>query len=299
MLHDIFREAGIPEADLAEFLRKFAGEWEIMKSLRHPNILQLFGVSNPTEGWPKMIMELMEESLEHRLNREPLSSRTQLLVLRGIACGLRYLHERTQPIVHRDLASKNILLSNNASLIKIADLGVATTLTNLHSNHGTTMPGTELYMPPEVRSGVPPRPSLDMFSFGVIMIEAVIGSPPCPLPLLARDPKDPYKYRVLSEIERRELDLKNVPVENRLRPVIIQSLDIQPEERPTASQALSVVMIGMILILEVCCLVRKLLRRLKGFEQRLFVIARKLKKVGEKLKKAGDKPKKTGEKLTS
>ena len=241
MLHDIFREAGIPAADLAEFLRKFSDEWEIMKSLRHPNILQLFGVSNPTGGWPKMIMELMEESLEHRLNRGPLSRHTQLLVLRGIACGLRYLHERTRPIVHRDLASKNILLSNNASLVKIGDLGVATALTNLHSTRGTVMPGTELYMPPEVRSGVPPRPSLDMFSFGVIMIEAIVGRLPSPLPLLARDPKDPYKYRVLSEIERRKGDLSDIPIENRLHPVIIESLSILPEDRPTASQAFSVV----------------------------------------------------------
>ena len=242
MLHDVFREAGIPAADLSEFLRKFSDEWEIMKSLRHPNILQLFGVSNPTGGWPKMIMELMEESLEHRLNRGPLSRHTQLLVLRGIACGLRYLHEHTPPIVHRDLASKNILLSNNASLVKIGDLGVATALTNLHSTRGTVMPGTELYMPPEVRSGVPPRPSLDMFSFGVIMIEAIVGRLPSPLPLLVQDPSDPYKYRVLSEIERRKSDLNDIPATSRLRSIIIQSLSIRPEERPMASQALSVVL---------------------------------------------------------
>lgn len=50
MLHDIFREVGLPAADLATFLKRFAEEWETMKSLRHPNILQLFGVSNPRGG---------------------------------------------------------------------------------------------------------------------------------------------------------------------------------------------------------------------------------------------------------
>lgn len=119
----------------------------------------------------------MQGSLEHRLAEGPLTSRTQLQVLHGIACGLRYLHERPQPVIHRDLASKNILLSHSGLQAKIADLGVAKTLTGLHTDHGTTMPGTELYMPPEARSGVAPHTSLDIFSFGVIMIET---------PLLAR-----------------------------------------------------------------------------------------------------------------
>ena len=75
----------------------------------------------------------------------------KLHVLKGIACGLRYLHELVCPFGHRDLFSKNILLSDNAQHVKIGDLGVAKVLSEMHCARGTLMPSTELYMPLETR----------------------------------------------------------------------------------------------------------------------------------------------------
>ena len=238
MVHDIFVEVGLPSSDVTAFLSKFEAEWETMKSLTHPNVLQLFGVSNPRAKQAKMVMELMDESLEHRIEQGPaMSSSRKLHVLKSIACGLRYLHELPCPIIHRDLASKNILLSRDAVQVKLGDLGVAKFLTELHTGRGTVMPGTELYMPPEARSEMLPHPSLDIFSFGVVMIETIVGQLPSPLPLLARDPMSSGSFRVLTELERREKDVRKVPKDHPLHSVILLALDL-PELRPSAAQVL-------------------------------------------------------------
>lgn len=220
------------------FLLKFVEEWKTLKSLRHPNILQFYGVCGPDSDHPKMIMELMHQSLEHRLrDGPPLSHVARLYVLRSIACGLRYMHELPEPVVHRDLSSKNILLSRDAAQVKIADLGVAKALEDLQSVTGTVTPGTELYTPPEVRCGGPTRPSLDIFSYGVIAIETLTGHSPCPLPLLVPVRGHPGQFRTLPEIERRREDLDNVPRVHPLRSMICQCLD-EASRRPFASQIL-------------------------------------------------------------
>ena len=220
------------------FLEKFVEEWRTLKSLRHPNVLQFFGVCSPDSDHPKMIMELMHENLYHRLRDGPsLSHAARLYVLRSIACGLRYMHELPEPVVHRDLSSKNILLSRDATQVKIADLGVAKALEDLQSVTGTVTAGTELYTPPEVRCGCPTRPSLDIFSFGVIAIETLTGRPPAPLPLLVPIRGLSGQFRTLPEVERRQDDLDNISRGHPLRSVICQCLG-EASRRPTASRIL-------------------------------------------------------------
>ena len=51
------------------------------------------------------------------------------VILYDVACGLSYLHSQKPPLVHRDLTSKNVLLSEN-SRAKIADLGLARIISN-------------------------------------------------------------------------------------------------------------------------------------------------------------------------
>ena len=220
------------------FLQNFVEEWKTLKSLRHPNVLQFYGVCSPDSDHPKMVMELMHQSLDHRLrDGAPLTHVARLYVLRSIVCGLRYMHELPDPVVHRDLSSKNILLSRDASHVKIADLGVAKALEDLQSMTGTVTPGTELYTPPEVRCGGATRPSLDIFSFGVIAIETLTGRSPSPLPLLVAVRGHPGQFRTLPEVERRREDLDHVPRAHPLRAVICQCLD-EATRRPTASQVL-------------------------------------------------------------
>ena len=244
MLHRIFFELGLPAdgSQLGSFLKKFRNEWETMKVLRHPNIVQLFGVADAQTEQAKIVTELMDESLTSRLARTPtLSYQMQLHVLRSIICGLRYLHEHPcGPIVHRDLASKNILLANEASRVKIADLGVAKALGDVRrATTGSIMPGTDDYMPPEVRSNVAIHSSLDIFSYGVIIVETLLSKLPSPSPLFVSE--RPGDLKLCTEIERREADIKNIPSDHPLRQTMLVCLNSNATRRPTAAHIFSTV----------------------------------------------------------
>ena len=152
-------------------VHKYLQECQLMSSLRHPNITQFLGLCFlPGTQLPLLVMERLETSLDDLLEHIPnLPLSLKRSVLEDVASGLLYLHNRPSPVIHRDLTSKNVLLTSSL-VAKITDMGnsrivdlrggqVARTLSKL--------PGTLVYMPPEARDDVHRYgPSLDIFSFG-------------------------------------------------------------------------------------------------------------------------------------
>ena len=83
-------------------------------SLQDPRIVQVLGANLVPPGCC-IVMEQCECSLFERLHRRPdeLSRRTSMAITIQIAEGMRYLHTRRPPVVHRDLKSHNVLLDAN------------------------------------------------------------------------------------------------------------------------------------------------------------------------------------------
>ena len=125
--------------------RKVARELKIYESLHHPRIVSFYG-SKVENGHTYIFMELMDESLEHRLKeRGKISESLAKSYFRQILGALDYLHAKG--IIHRDLKPGNILLNNNdEGEAKIADFG-CTSLT-----HSLSLFGTPGYIAPEVGS---------------------------------------------------------------------------------------------------------------------------------------------------
>nr|XP_022913814.1 tyrosine-protein kinase hopscotch [Onthophagus taurus] len=101
----------------------FEREIEIMKALRHPNIVEILGVKNDDETL--LVMEYIPHgSLQCyvKIHKEHLSTKQLLLYSLGIAKGMEYLGQRN--IVHRDLAARNILVVDEND-VKISDFGLA------------------------------------------------------------------------------------------------------------------------------------------------------------------------------
>lgn len=146
-----------------------------MAEMRHPHVVQFLGLCY-LEGstLPVIVMERLDRSLDDLLEDAPglpLALKRSLLV--DIARGLLYLHTRHPPVVHRDLTSRNILLTSSL-VAKISDLGNAR-IVNLRPGQLartlTRIPGTVTYMPPEAFSeGSQYGPQLDIFSFGHLML---------------------------------------------------------------------------------------------------------------------------------
>lgn len=159
--------------------QKFLHECQIMSSLRHPNITQFLGLcSLPKTQLPVLVMERLEHSLDDILeNEKDLPLPLKRSILEDIACGLLYLHKMEPPIIHRDLTSRNVLLTSHL-VAKISDMGNSRII---DMNHGqmtrflTKQPGAFPYMPPEALDDTCQYgPSLDIFSFGHLALFTII-----------------------------------------------------------------------------------------------------------------------------
>lgn len=162
---------------------RFVEECKLMSTLRHPCIVQFIGLcSVGNSSFPALVMERLHCSLDDILEQNPLDKQLLPLelkrsILRDVTGGLSYLHSLTpHPIVHRDLSAKNVLL-NSAMEAKIADFGVA----RIVDNDMTPGPGALLYMPPEALGAKKYTTSVDVFSFGHLMLYVMIQTFPCDL----------------------------------------------------------------------------------------------------------------------
>ncbi|CAK9218329.1 unnamed protein product [Sphagnum troendelagicum] len=101
---------------------------------------------------------------------------TRYKICVGIARGLTYLHEDLQPcIIHRDIKASNILLDNNLNA-KITDFGLARLFSQDQSHLFTDVRvGTFGYMSPEYASYGELSTKVDVYSFGVLMLEIISG----------------------------------------------------------------------------------------------------------------------------
>ena len=158
----------------------FTREMEIAARIRHPNLLQFIGATKV--GSPIILSELMPTSLRKELEAGPLPYHAVLAISQDIACGLNYLHLfKPDPILHRDVSTANVLLQpiSGGWRAKVSDYGSA----NLQPMIGRTVnPGNPVYSAPE--AGVPRdhSPAMDVYSYGVVLIEMMI----CRIPEVAQ-----------------------------------------------------------------------------------------------------------------
>ena len=239
-LHDIFFKALNTSELRTGILRNLARELNILVQLSHPNIVQFYGVYKPSETSLELSMdtyivqELMCCSLDVRnLQRPRLTFRNVVDISLSVSNGLQYLHDRPDPIIHRDLATKNILLGHNGEA-KIGDLGVAKVLNQDQLSVFTRQPGTELYMPPEVKiQGIAYDTKIDVYSFGVVMLEVSIGRGATAREAFEVAQCGSGMIKLVPEVERREADFKELGEHHPLRVLILECLGGR-DERPSA-----------------------------------------------------------------
>ncbi|VFQ97570.1 unnamed protein product [Cuscuta campestris] len=100
-------------------------------------------------------------------------ARTNICI--GVARGLAFLHEEAQPhIVHRDIKASNVLLDKDLNP-KISDFGLAKLFPNDVTHISTRVAGTQGYLAPEYALLSQLTRKVDVYSFGVLLLEIVSG----------------------------------------------------------------------------------------------------------------------------
>ncbi|EFC49505.1 predicted protein, partial [Naegleria gruberi] len=146
---------------------EFEHESSMLSSIRHPNIVNFYGVCLSKESKFIVTEYVSGGSLDNliydcKLKRNHINLREKISILLGIANGMSYLHGKDKCIIHRDLKPANILLSNDF-IPKITDFGLARLSENSNSTK-TGHVGTLLFMSPEILLGQYYNETSDVFS---------------------------------------------------------------------------------------------------------------------------------------
>jgi len=234
VLHSIFFASGTEPSDMRRMLSKFYGEIKLLSKMNHSNIVQFLGIYYRKDSLlPVLVMEKMECDLDQYLSTHKKGSMPDDKVcgiLLDISKGLVYLHEEMK-VAHRDLSSRNILLTAGGLSAKIADLGSAHVLDRpggwaLHAKL-TTQPGAMDFMPPETLEDHPKYTvSVDAFSFGCVTIHLCTHKWPTPIGKTAQG-------KIISELERWQKYISEMS--NRyLLPMVEQCLEELNTKRPSS-----------------------------------------------------------------
>ncbi|KAL0059506.1 Protein kinase of the Mitotic Exit Network [Marasmius tenuissimus] len=170
-------------------MKQLGNEVLIWRQLRHPNVHQFLGVTNELfQPSYCIVSPWMPNGDVMSYSRERNSSfEVKITMMRELCEGLRYLHEHNPPIVHSDIKSMNILVSEEGRC-HITDFGLCALEDDSLEGHvsETTsqaiMRGSVPWLAPELTNpgcvDTPKQTTRDIYALGCTMYEVFSGSPP-------------------------------------------------------------------------------------------------------------------------
>ncbi|RXH68866.1 hypothetical protein DVH24_031199 [Malus domestica] len=158
--------------------REFKNEVNWLSKIQHQNIIRLLGYCVHGEARFLVYDMVQNGSLDTQLcgpsHGSSLTWHLRLKIAVDVARGLEYLHEHCNPpVVHRDLKSSNILLDSNFNA-KLSDFGLAVT-SGVKDEDNIKLSGALGYVAPEYISDGQLTDKSDVYAFGVVLLELLIG----------------------------------------------------------------------------------------------------------------------------
>lgn len=159
------------------FTGRFQREARVVAKLEHPNIVPIYDYSEH-EARPYLVMKYIEgDTLKARFSTGPLSSAEIEKVVSSVGSALAYAHK--QGVWHRDIKPSNVLLATDG-VMYLADFGLARIAEAGESTLSSdSIMGTPQYISPEQAMGSKDLDAgTDIYSFGVMLYEMVVGQVP-------------------------------------------------------------------------------------------------------------------------
>ncbi|KAF7018950.1 hypothetical protein CFC21_032184 [Triticum aestivum] len=163
--------------------KQFRAEVSSIGLIQHINLVKLIGFC--CEGHHRLLVyeHMFNGSLDSHLFKKSnnadaavLNWNTRYQITLGVARGLSYLHQSCREcIIHCDVKPENILVDASFAP-KVADFGLAAFVGRDFSRILTTFRGTKGYLAPEWLTGVAITPKIDVYGFGMVLMEIISGS---------------------------------------------------------------------------------------------------------------------------
>ena len=212
-------------------LDEFKREVGIMATIQHPNLVRFIAavfderVDQRIDS-PLLVLELLHTNLRHAYSQYDLTPSKSVPIFRDIAYGLHYLHEHSEPIIHRDVSAPNILLESLPGEMwraKLSDFGSA----NFLKRAKTLGVGAIVYTAPEMfpregPSAPMPHPTTkcDVFSYGVVVVEVITKTMPT----------TENRHELFGEVERKW---------RLMHDLVSRCTEVNPHARPTMADILN------------------------------------------------------------
>jgi serine/threonine protein kinase len=150
-------------------------ETEILKKVRHPNVIHFYD-SWYSNGEFVFITELMTSGTLREYIKKFKNPSMKIIKrwARQILKGLHYLHSQSPPIIHRDIKCDNIFINGSHGEVKIGDMGTA----KMKFGKKYTVIGTPEFMAPEMYEEKGYSEKVDIYAFGMCLLEMVTGEYP-------------------------------------------------------------------------------------------------------------------------
>ncbi len=164
-------------ANERDFIRRFEAEAQLVARLQHPRIVPLYDFWREADS-AYLVMPWLEGSLAKRLRAGPLSLEETVRVVRHVAAGLDFAHNRG--VIHRDVKPSNVLLDGEGNAY-ISDFGIALTEISMADEAPLMVSaGSPAYAAPEQFGDGSIGVGVDIYALAVMTYELLSGSLPWP-----------------------------------------------------------------------------------------------------------------------
>ena len=232
LCHDLFvgREVAVKVVDFEgdpDRARRAEREIRALQKFTDPHTVRVLDTARDDgDHYVYIVMPVVTgESLADRLRRGRMGAADVVSIIRGVSSSLGEAH--AQGICHRDVKPGNIMIHTSGAAV-LLDFGIASSLDQTSSlTAAGIVVGTPTYMAPEVIYGEKATPASDVYSLGAVMYECACGRPPF---------KADTVHALLMAITHGNYPPPSCATE--LRGLIVQMLDLDPGQRPTAQDLL-------------------------------------------------------------